>query len=556
MIIRHSTLFTIQNSSLRNNKFQLNAIDNTQTWNIIKTLTSKTSSGFDEISPKLVKSCASNLAPPLTLIINRCFETGNFPKKLKLAKISPIHKKGEREPGNFRPISELPTFSKVIEKAANIQLRDYLEKTFEDKFQFAYRRSHSTIHPIIYSRQLIEEHLKKNHYVLLIMIDLSLAFDCIETSTILPEKLSHYGATAKTTAFFKNFFTGRTHLTNWFGESSETLELSNHSCVQGSCLGAPIFNVYTRNLQSVTDSTIVSFADDTNVIVHHKNPNELIKLANQEIAEISNFMAANYLLINSKKTQCLLFTPKNKKPQDLKEKLMINGQELQLVEQARYLGVTLDSKLSFKPQVNSLISKLNNATRALMATRRLLNRRSKLLLYNALFKANLEYGLIAYGDKLTSKQSNTISKLQKQSIRLIFNAKPKVHTKKLYEIAKILPAKEAFKAEAMKLVFKNTNELTRSSQPKLISNLINKSKKYRTTRLSQDPSKIQMKSKTPGTLIYKISKIWNEASQDLRNSGSYMSLNRALKSTAISSLDECKNSNCQTCFIDKNTKYV
>ena len=271
---------------------------------------------------------------------------------------------------------------------------------------------------------------------------------------------------------------------------------------------------------------------------------------------MSNFMAANYLLINSKKTQCLLFTPNNKKPQDLKEKLMINGQELQLVEQARYLGVTLDSKLSFKPQVNSLISKLNNATRALMATRRLLNRRSKLLLYNALFKANLEYGLIAYGDKLTTKQSNTISKLQKQSIRLIFNAKPKVHTKKLYEIAKILPAKEAFKAEAMKLVFKNTNELTRASQPKLISNLINKSKKYRTTRLSQDPSKIQMKSKTPGTLIYKISKIWNEASQDLRNSGSYMSLNRALKSTAISSLDECKTPNCQTCLIDKNTEYV
>ena len=79
------------------------------------------------------------------------------------------------------------------------------------------------------------------------------------------------------------------------------------------CLGAPIFNVYTRNLQSVINSTIVSFADDTNVIVHHKDPNELIKLANQEIAETSNFMAANYLLINSKKTQCLLFTPKNKK---------------------------------------------------------------------------------------------------------------------------------------------------------------------------------------------------------------------------------------------------
>ena len=79
-------------------------------------------------------------------------------------------------------------------------------------------------------------------------------------------------------------------------------------------------------------------------------------------AETSNFMAANYLLINSKKTQCLLFTPKNKKTQELKEKLMLNGQELQLVEKAHYLGVTLDSKLSFKPQVNSLVSKLSNAT--------------------------------------------------------------------------------------------------------------------------------------------------------------------------------------------------
>merc|ERR1711899_655306 len=90
---------------------------------------------------------------------------------------------------------------------------------------------------------------------MLIMIDLSLAFDCIETSSILPDKLMHYGADPTTTSFFKNFFTNRQHLTEWFGATSEILNLSNYSCVQGSCLGAPIFNVYTNYLLTSNGKT-------------------------------------------------------------------------------------------------------------------------------------------------------------------------------------------------------------------------------------------------------------------------------------------------------------
>ena len=98
----------------------------------------------------------------------------------------------------------------------------------------------------------------------------------------------------------------------------------------------------------------------------------------------------------------------------------------------------MDDQLTFKPQITTLIRKLRSAARALIATRKLLNRRAKLLVYNAMFKANLEYGLVTYGDKLNKQQTNELMKLQKKSLRLIFNAKPNVHTKKLYKIVNII----------------------------------------------------------------------------------------------------------------------
>ena len=101
-------------------------------------------------------------------------------------------------------------------------------------------------------RELVEKHLNNKEYVLVVLIDLSIAFDCIETEEILPEKLRYYGATDKTVDFFKEFFTGRKHHTNWFGEKSETLNLSNHSCVRaqyysglmGNCLRDPSIHLW------------------------------------------------------------------------------------------------------------------------------------------------------------------------------------------------------------------------------------------------------------------------------------------------------------------------
>ena len=94
--------------------FTLKNISKEKTWKLIKSLSPKKSSGFDEVPSKLINISAASLAAPLNMIINKAFDTGQFPKTLKLAKISPIDKKkGEKTPENHRSLNQLSGFSKV-----------------------------------------------------------------------------------------------------------------------------------------------------------------------------------------------------------------------------------------------------------------------------------------------------------------------------------------------------------------------------------------------------------------------------------------------------------
>ena len=109
------------------------------------------------------------------------------------------------------------------------------------------KKNHSTLHPILLTRHISEIELMKKNFVIIIMIDLSLAFDTIDTGNILPEKFKFYGVNDKTAGFFRNFFTQREHYVKWKNVNSDPVKLYNYSCVQGSTLAAPIFNFYTQD---------------------------------------------------------------------------------------------------------------------------------------------------------------------------------------------------------------------------------------------------------------------------------------------------------------------
>ena len=325
------------------NTFQLKEISRMETWFYIKSVKPKNSQGFDGIPSRLMNLAANMLVVPMTHIINKCFKDGSFPNALKTAKICPIDKKkGIPGPAGFRPVSLLSPFSKVIEKAAADQLQNHLTKNVENERQFAYKPKHSCVHAILLTRHLIEAELEKGNYVALVLIDLSLAFDTVECSKILPEKLKHYGATKNTVAFFKSFFTERKLYTVWDGVNSKKVDLYNYSCVQGSCLGPLIFNTYSNDLRHNTESELVGFADDTNIIRSDKNPNNLIRTMNKDLTNIQSYMTENTLMLNKSKSYFMIFKPKGGKTIPITEKMHINNTEIERVKVTRFLGIWID----------------------------------------------------------------------------------------------------------------------------------------------------------------------------------------------------------------------
>ena len=171
---------------------------------------SKQSTGHDNISNLLIKQLIPILAKPLTHIFNTTFETGIFPNSYKIAKIIPVFKVGDKlNPANYRPISLLTAFSKILEKIIAKRLTNFL---FKHKVffcgQYGFIHGRSTEHAMIEITSRITEAIEIKLLTLGIFLDLSKAFDTL-SHEILLRKLSIYGIRGIAHKLFSSYLTNR-----------------------------------------------------------------------------------------------------------------------------------------------------------------------------------------------------------------------------------------------------------------------------------------------------------------------------------------------------------
>ena len=200
--------------------------------------------------------------------------------------------------------------------------------------------------------------------------------------------------------------------------------------------------------------------------------------------------------------------------------LFFIGQIIDKVNHARYLGVMIDDNLDFNEHFKKVKKKLQEANRALICTRNILNFKAKLLFYNSFIKSHLEFCAIVYLDKMTKKQMKTLLTLQKQAVRLIFCAKKKSHSSKLFKLAKIIPISDLYHYEAIRFMYQYKFSL--NSQPKAIYDLIfnNTNIKHRNTRASNDQNKIRIPHKyRKGNCLFKLIDTWNKANNNYKMAG-------------------------------------
>ena len=216
---------------MNKNKFTLHYISILR---IINDLPNKSRTGFDDISMRLIKAIKTEIIPALTCIFNQSLNTGIFPEKLKIAKVIPIHKKGSlNDISNYRPISLLPSISKIWEKLILKQLSTYLNehKLLYDS-QYCFRAGHSTELASIELIDRITQDLHKGKIPISIFLDLSKVFDTFD-HVILLQKLIYYGIKSVELKLFQNYLQNRTQYVSYDKTNSDMYRIYPLVCLKG-----------------------------------------------------------------------------------------------------------------------------------------------------------------------------------------------------------------------------------------------------------------------------------------------------------------------------------
>ena len=233
---------------------------------IINKMDNKSSSGYDAISNKILKYLKNELCNGITLIVNQMLETGIFPSGLKLSKIIPLYKKGDKNLlSNYRPISLLPTMSKIFERVIYNQLYSYFtSNNLLSEQQYGFRAKHSTELAAIKLVDYIKTEIDNKYTPVNIYIDLSKAFDTINYDILL-YKLDYYGVGGIPLQLIQNYLTNRKQYVKYNTHKS-TLKMIDTGVPQGSILGPLLFSIYINDLVNVSNTfKYVMYADDTTI---------------------------------------------------------------------------------------------------------------------------------------------------------------------------------------------------------------------------------------------------------------------------------------------------
>ena len=452
------------------NSFYLAPTTEEEILKIISILKPKTSTGNDEISSKLIKQSSKIISKPLCHIINLSLSSGIVPNNMKIAKVIPIYKNEDPKLiKNYRPISLLPSFSKIIEKIVLKRLNMYLtEKSILSSTQYGFRENHSTELAILEFQNRIIKNLNRKKHSIGLFLDLSKAFDSLQHDILL-KKLEHYGIRGISLNWFKSYLSDRQQFVAFKNINSD---ISHVSCgvPQGSILGPVLFLLYVNDLaNTLNNAKFVLFADDTNIIFENENYQTLAKDVKNGLKSLSEWFNQNKLSINAKKTKVIQFNSDiNANVNSLV--LYLNGTQIEHANSIKFLGIKIQHNLKWDMHCTEKANKMSQILGLLSRMRNTLTVPVMTTIYQSLMEPHLNYGILSWG-KAPKKCLKRLKIIQKKAVRVINKARYNSHTNALFKKSNILKFDDILRINCAKLIFKkNRGQLPTFHSRQLLNN--------------------------------------------------------------------------------------
>jgi hypothetical protein len=398
---------------------------------ILRGLKNSKAPGIDNLHPCTLKRVPLRGVIFMVKIFNACLIRGYYPAGWKTGRVVPIHKPGKDPtlPVSYRPISLLPILGKVFEKTINTRLLAHhtANNTLQPE-QFGFRKQHSTTQQLIRLTEHITRGFNVRSFTAMALLDLAKAFDTVWHDGLL-YKLINTNTPTYLTLILQSYLTDRHFVSAVRNEQSAPRPIPM-GVPQGSILGPVLFNLFTHDIPSFPNTQLALYADDAAIFTTSLAYRQVGRYLQPALDGLADYYRMWRLKVNESKTEAIVFSHRPNSPPPIR----MGREPIQWRKEVKYLGVTMDSRLTWGPHIDRVTTK---ARAGLFALYPLLNRQcsltvgTKLKLYHQLIRPIITYAAPVWHSTADSHHL-TAQRIQNRALRTIYNTEPRQNLTRLH----------------------------------------------------------------------------------------------------------------------------